>query len=240
MSKSTRMTRKTSILIGSLAALLSVGFAACADSIGSSQSGSQETAQNPMPGMDHGGMQMSPGTSMSGMNHSSMNMDLGPKDEAFDLRFIDAMIPHHEGAVVMAKEALQKSKRPEIQQLAQAIIDAQDKEIAQMKEWRKSWYPTMAETPMMYDASMGHMMPMSAEMRQSMMMSGDLGAADDQFDLRFLNAMIPHHQGAIDMANQATEKSDRPEIKQLAQDILSSQQQEIDQMTQWRKEWYGQ
>lgn len=67
------------------------------------------------------------------------------------------------------------------------------------------------------------------------MMSGDLGTADNQFDLRFINAMIPHHQGAVDMANQAAEKSDRPEIKQLAQDIISSQQQEIERMTQWRK-----
>jgi uncharacterized protein (DUF305 family) len=194
--------------------------------------------------MDHSGMQMnqSPDTSMPGMNHGgmSMSMDLGPKDETFDLRFIDAMIPHHEGAVVMAKEALQKSQRPEVQQLAQAIIDAQDKEISQMKEWRKTWYSTMADTPMMYDAGMGHMMPMTDEMRNSMMMSGDLGAADDQFDLRFINAMIPHHQGAVDMANQATEKSDRPEIKQLSQDIISSQQQEIAQMEQWRKQWYGQ
>ncbi|MBW4466286.1 MAG: DUF305 domain-containing protein [Pegethrix bostrychoides GSE-TBD4-15B] len=233
------------LALGGLTTLLSVGFAACANSPGtqttSSESASQ-TAQSPMPGMDHGGMQMnqSPGSSMSGMDHSSMNMDLGPKDEAFDLRFIDAMIPHHEGAVEMAQEALQKSKRPEVQQLAQEIIDAQDKEIAQMKEWRKAWYPTMAETPMMYHAEMGHMMPMTEEMRNSMMMSGDLGAADDQFDLRFINAMIPHHQGAVEMANQAMEKTDRPEIKQLSQDIISSQQQEIAQMEQWRKQWYGQ
>lgn len=69
---------------------------------------------------------------------------------------------------------------------------------------------------MMYSAEMGHMMPMIEEMRSSMMMSGDLGAADDQFDLRFINAMIPHHQGAIDMAQQALEKSDRTEIEELA------------------------
>jgi uncharacterized protein (DUF305 family) len=69
-------------------------------------------------------------------------------------------------------------------------------------------------------------------------MSGDLGAADDQFDLRFLNAMIPHHQGAVTMAQQALEKSDRPEVKKLAQDIVDSQQKEIDQMNQWKKAWY--
>lgn len=175
------------------------------------------------------------------MDHGSMaNMNLGPADKDLDLRFIDGMIPHHEGAVAMAQEALQKSNRPEIKQLAQAIIGAQEKEISQLKEWRTAWYPNAGDQPMLYSAEMGHMMPMTEEIRSSMMMNGDLGAADEQFDLRFINAMIPHHQGAIDMAKQALEKSNRPEIKELAQNIINSQQQEINQMEQWQKAWYGQ
>jgi uncharacterized protein (DUF305 family) len=70
----------------------------------------------------------------------SMTQDLGPSDKNYDLRFIDAMITHHEGAITMAKDALQKSKRPEIQKLSKQIIVAQQKEIAQMKTWRKAWY----------------------------------------------------------------------------------------------------
>ncbi|MGL4619934.1 MAG: DUF305 domain-containing protein, partial [Chroococcidiopsis sp.] len=50
------------------------------------------------------------------------------------------MIPHHEGAVTMAQDALKKSQRPEIKQLAKNIISDQQKEIAQMKQWRKAWY----------------------------------------------------------------------------------------------------
>jgi uncharacterized protein (DUF305 family) len=214
------------LTFGGTISLLSLGVVACTQPAKISQ----DVAQSPssMPG------------DMPGMDHGSMNMSLGPKDENFDLRFIDAMTPHHEGAVVMAQEALQKSSRPEIKQLAQAIIEAQQKEIAQMEDWRKAWYPDAAATPMMYDEQMGHMMPMSETMRDSMMMSGDLGAKDDQFDLRFINAMIPHHEGALTMAKEAAEKSSRPEINQLAQAILSSQQPEIDQMKQWRKDWYGQ
>ena len=202
---------------------------------------SQDVAQSPtgsMGGMDHGSMSQSPG--MSGMNHGSMNMSLGPKDANFDLRFIDGMSPHHEGAVVMAQEALQKSQRPEIKQLAQAIIEAQQKEIAQMKGWRAAWYPNASAEPVMYDDQMKMDMPITDSMHSSMMMSGNLGAADNQFDLRFINAMLPHHQGAVTMAKEALEKSDRPEIKKLAQDIISSQQQEIAQMHQWRKAWYEQ
>jgi uncharacterized protein (DUF305 family) len=188
-----------------------------------------------MTNMDHTNMNHGGG---QGMGHA--DMDLGPKGENYDLLFIDGMKVHHQGAVDMAEEALQKSKRPEIKQLAQAMIDAQQKEIAQMTEWRSTWYPNADAAPMMYHAQMGHMMAMSEDMKASMMMSMDLGSADDQLDLRFLNGMIPHHEGALVMAKDALAKSDRPEIKQLAQAILDSQQQEIDQMQQWKKEWYNQ
>ena len=52
-------------------------------------------------------------------------------------------------------------------------------------------------------------------------MTMDLGAADADFDLRFIDAMTPHHQGALTMAKDAQQKSQRPEIKKLADDILS-------------------
>ncbi|MEG4940806.1 DUF305 domain-containing protein [Microcoleus sp. F4-D5] len=176
---------------------------------------------------------------MGGMNHN-MSMDLGPADADYDLRFIDGMTLHHQGAVNMAKEVLNKSKRPEMKKIANEMIAAQNREINQMKEWRKTWYPKASSTPMAYHAQMGHMMAMTPEQMQSMMMSMDLGAADDQFDLRFLNAMIPHHEGALVMAQDALKKSKRPEIQALSQEILTSQKQEIEQMKQWRQAWYKQ
>lgn len=173
-----------------------------------------------------------------GMNHS-MSMDLGPADANFDLRFIDGMRPHHQGAIEMAKEAQQKSKRPEIKKLADNIIKAQNQEIQQMQQWRKTWYAQAGDKPMVYDAKMGHMMEMSSEQKQGMMMSMDLGAGDSEFDLRFIDGMIPHHQGAVTMAKDALNKSKRPEIKKLAQEIIASQNAEINQMKQWRKAWYN-
>jgi uncharacterized protein (DUF305 family) len=214
--------------LGGVLSTLTFGLAACTGGNPAAQQSpnSTVTAQSP--------------ESMAGMDHSSMNMDLGPKDQNFDLRFLDAMILHHQGAVVMAQDALQKSNRPEIKQLAQEIIAAQEREIQQMQGWRKAWYPLASSQPMMWHAPMGHMMSMSEEMKAAMMMNVDLGAADDQYDLRFLNAMIPHHEGALMMAQDALAKSDRTELKQLSQAILDSQQAEIDQMKQWRKAWYGQ
>ncbi|BAZ19164.1 hypothetical protein NIES4073_00340 (plasmid) [Kalymmatonema gypsitolerans NIES-4073] len=186
--------------------------------------------------MNHDGGMMNHGAGT--MNHS-MTMDLGSADANYDLRFIDAMIPHHQGAVDMAKQALEKSTRPEIKKLASEIIKAQDQEIGQLKQWRKAWYPSASNTPVAYDAKTGKTVSMPHEQMQGMMMNMDLGAADAEFDLQFINAMIPHHESAITMAQDALSKSQRPEIKKLAQSIIDSQQAEINQMKQWRKTWYN-
>jgi uncharacterized protein (DUF305 family) len=220
---------KTGFLALTLGAIASSVLSACSTA-------AQNQAQVPSPAPTDAG-------AMQGMDHSNMgnmSMDLGPAGAEFDLRFVDAMTPHHQGAVVMAKEAQQKSKRPEIQKLAANIIEAQDKELNQMKQWRQAWYPTASTEPVAYHAQMGHSMPMSQDQMKSMMMSMDLGAADDQFDLRFLNAMIPHHEGAVVMAQDALSKSERSEIKTLAQEIIASQRAEIEQMQQWKRAWYEQ
>jgi uncharacterized protein (DUF305 family) len=238
-----KLNRKLVILLG----LMGMSFgsiAACSPNASTPSNMMNNSSSSPAPGMinnNPSNINSSPGmTGTSGMMDHSMAMDLGPADANYDLRFIDGMILHHQGAVVMAEEALEKSARPELKKLSTEIITAQKQEIAQMKSWRTSWYANAANTPMGYSSAMGHMMPMEQGQMNSMMMSGDLGAADAQFDLRFINAMIPHHEGALVMAKDALEKSSRPEIKQLAQAILASQAGEISQMQQWRKSWYNQ
>jgi uncharacterized protein (DUF305 family) len=176
-----------------------------------------------------------------GMNHGGMtnhNMDVGPADANYDLRFIDSMIPHHQGALVMAQEVLQKSKRPELIKLAKSIIDEQKKEILQMQKSRKKWYPKASVVPIMWHAGMNHEMTMTPAHKQSMIMSMSLGKADAEFDRRFLDAMIPHHQGAVTMGKDLLQKTKRPQMRKLAQSIIDSQQAEIDLMTKWRQEWY--
>jgi uncharacterized protein (DUF305 family) len=58
-------------------------------------------------------------------------------------------------------------------------------------------------------------------------------------DAHFIGMMIPHHQGAIAMAELALTRARRPEIKALAQRIIASQSREISQMRQWYRQWYG-
>ncbi len=80
---------------------------------------------------------------MAGMADSMKGMDMKKlsalSGNDFDLEFIRQMIPHHDGAVIMAKEALQKTAKDEIKTLANAIIKAQEAEIKQMKEWQGAW-----------------------------------------------------------------------------------------------------
>jgi uncharacterized protein (DUF305 family) len=156
------------------------------------------------------------------MEHDMSKMEgEGP----YEALFIDSMIIHHQGAIDMANQALKEATKPEIKALAEAIIKDQEAEIAQMQAWRKSWYPDLAST-----AGMG--MDMGA-----MEIDSD---TTKPFDRRFIEAMIPHHEGAIGMARDAQQKAERQEIKTLSQAIITAQEAEIAQMQQWLEAWYGQ
>lgn len=245
--------RKTGLLALSLAAIASVtgGWLVINSRATSNQTqtpNAQRIDPGKMPGMmQHGGMNHGgeaggmPGMMQhdSGMMNHSMAMDLGPADANYDLRFIDAMRLHHRGAIAMAEAAQQKSQRSEIRDLARNIIETQSREENELlRKWRSAWYPQAPESPVAYGGQEKSTVPMSKELQQNMTMAMDLGAADAQFDLRFMDAMIAHHQGAVTMAEDALKKSQRPEVKQLSQEIITSQLSEIDQMQRWRQAWY--
>jgi uncharacterized protein (DUF305 family) len=72
---------------------------------------------------------------MAGMDKMDADMDRGMKAEDIDVAFICGMIPHHQGAIDMAKAELEHGDDPWAREMAQKVIDAQEAEIAQMKEW---------------------------------------------------------------------------------------------------------
>jgi uncharacterized protein (DUF305 family) len=81
-------------------------------------------------------------------------------------------------------------------------------------------------------------MEMGPQQMRSMMMNPQHLAQSEPFDKAFIDAMIPHHHSAIYMAQVAHEKSKIAAIKELAENIMSAQKREIEQMKQWRKVWY--
>src|SRR4051794_26692852 len=73
------------------------------------------------------------------------------------------------------------------------------------------------------------------------MMGGQMmGSFDEEepFDLQFIDRMTPHHEGALMSSEHMISNSERPELRQLYEDIQKSQSEQIEQMQEWRKEWY--
>lgn len=153
---------------------------------------------------------------------------------AIDRHFIEQMIPHHEDAITMAELALRRATRPEIKNLASAIVEAQTKENNQMREWYTGWYGQ--DVPVLNTGMMGH------GMMHGGMMSGDADFGNletsTDFDRDFIREMIPHHQMAVMMASMLVGSTERSEMKKLGQDIIAAQTKEIEQMRQWYEAWY--
>jgi uncharacterized protein (DUF305 family) len=211
---------------------------------GSSQQGGNGGSQDSqggnasgMQGMDHGETQGGGGggmAGMEGMDHGSMGsaamaQQMVMEDGRYsDRAFIDAMVPHHQGAVEMAEVALDNAEHQQIRDLAQDIVTAQEAEIEELKSIKKEQYGT-SKVPMGMSAQ---------EMQMMGMTDPDALANRDPFDKAFIDAMIPHHQSAIAMANVALEASKNPQIRQIAEDIVSAQEREISQLQRWRQQWY--
>lgn len=147
-----------------------------------------------------------------------------------DQHFIVQMIPHHEGAIEMARVALERSKRPEVLSLANGIITAQQKEIADMHVWYQSWFGTAPSAGGMGTMHMGSMEGDTAVLAS---------ISDADFDREFLEQMIPHHEMAIMMAQMLQSSTERSEMKTLADNIITSQAREIEMMRDWLTSWYG-
>jgi uncharacterized protein (DUF305 family) len=162
-------------------------------------------------------------------------------DPSIDRAFIDMMVPHHEAAVAMAEIALERAEHPELRELAQEIIDAQSAEIGQLREWREQWFgssdtPSMAEMPMLPGMSMaGHAMS-GATMDMGQEVDGLRSA--EPFDRLFIDAMIRHHEQAVEAAQIVLEETDRAEIRELGEAIIEAQTAEIEQLRLWREDWY--
>ncbi len=155
-----------------------------------------------------------------------------------DAHFIEQMIPHHEDAITMAKLAQAKAQKPEIKQLAEDIISSQGQEISQMKAWYQDWFGK--EVPSNSNVMGQHGMMQSGSMHMGMMGNDTdmtrLENAQD-FDKAFIEEMIPHHQMAVMMANMLKSQTIRPEMKELADDIIAAQTKEISEMRQWYQDW---
>ncbi|GEL17329.1 DUF305 domain-containing protein [Pseudonocardia asaccharolytica] len=148
-----------------------------------------------------------------------------------DVAFVQGMIPHHAQAVQMSRLAADHASSPQVTELASTIEAAQDPEIAQMQGLLRAWGLPAAPTTVTGDpaganhggAGHGGMSGMMTEdqMRQ-------LGQARGPgFDRMFLQMMIEHHDGAVEMATTQLANGQNAEARALAQKIIDAQRAEI-------------
>jgi len=171
--------------------------------------------------------------SMMGGGGTSGGQMMGSFDEnqPFDLQFIDQMTMHHEGAIMSSEMMIGDSQRPELRQLAADIQKSQSEQIDQMQQFRKQWYPDAEQTSGMPAGMMGQMMGDGTAMQQMMGGSMQEVMGGDATDAMFLRMMIPHHQMAVDMADQALDvNAEHRELADLAQTIRDEQSAEIEFM----------
>jgi uncharacterized protein (DUF305 family) len=159
--------------------------------------------------------------SMNHDGHGSMMSDEKATGAYSDneLMFASMMIPHHTQAVTMSELALANSTNPEVLALATAIRDAQGPEIKQMQSW-------LDESN--YSESGSHSMDMGGMMSEEDLAT--LASAEGEtFDRLFLEGMIAHHEGVIQMAAMIKD-STNSEVKKLYTDIVTGQSAEIEAM----------
>jgi uncharacterized protein (DUF305 family) len=144
-----------------------------------------------------------------------------------DVTFASEMIPHHAQAIQMADMAL-ASDGTTLTELAEQIKAAQAPEITTMSQWLTGWGENVPD-----DSGMGSMDMDSMDMG-SMMSQEDMDSQMQMqgggFDAMWLKMMIEHHEGAIEMAQTEVADGQYPDAKALAEQIITAQQAQIEQM----------
>lgn len=166
----------------------------------------------------------SAGNSSSDAGASSSTSAASAHDDQ-DVMFAQMMLPHHKQAVEMSDMLLAKGSGVDtgVTDLAKQIKAEQSPEINQLTSWLKGWdEPTESE-----HSGMGH--SISGMMSDSDMNDLDQASAEDAAKL-YLEQMVQHHKGAVDMAKTEVDKGKNTDAVAMAKSIVSSQTEQITQM----------
>lgn len=146
-------------------------------------------------------------------------MGFGTADRFVDLRYINQMAAHHRGAMLLAEQIKTKTARPELTELADAILVGEPKLIDELYGWKREWYKD------------------SRQVKDPVV--ANLGPSDAKVDLRFLNALIAHHEAGIVMTKEIRTKSSRAEILDNADAVENFLKGSIVTLKGMRKEWFN-
>ncbi|MGA5150081.1 DUF305 domain-containing protein [Streptomyces griseoincarnatus] len=207
MNRKRSLVRRTAVIAASgVTALVLAGCGGSGDDTGSAGHGGHQAADS---------ASAAPSAPASQGHHN-----------AADVTFAKGMIPHHRQAVEMADLAPDRARSAEVKNLAAEIKKAQAPEIEKLSGWLTSWGETVPA-----EGAMDHSMHGGMD---GMMSAEEMTALEDAsglaFDTAFMEMMIKHHEGAVEMAK--TEQSDgaHTPARKMAVDIIASQSAEIEQM----------
>ena len=210
------MNRKKLVMTAAAAAVL-LGLSACT-------SDETDTASETTTAVET--------TATSGSSTTEQAEESAQHSEA-DVMFAQMMIPHHEQAIEMSDIILSKDDVPaDVTSLAEEIKAAQGPEIAQLTDWLEQW----GEATEPQDGHGGHDMSMMEGMLSDDELEQLSDAQGADAARMFLEQMIAHHQGAIDMAEVLLEHGKNEQMRALAEEIITAQVGEIELMTTWLSE----
>lgn len=157
----------------------------------------------------------------------------GTEPNQADIAFTQAMIVHHEQAIEMSSLAENRADADEVRALATRIGEAQQPEIDRMQQWLEAWGEDAADAA----TDMDHEGMDTGDDNSMGMMSGEdmerlEAASGSEFDVMFLEMMIEHHRGAIAMAREVQTDGSHPDVLALADDVVSDQEGEVEEMEQ--------
>jgi uncharacterized protein (DUF305 family) len=158
--------------------------------------------------------------SNAAMTRMMAGMKIKPSHDV-DRDFVAMMVPHHQGAIDMAKAELSYGRNEPLRRLAQEIIVTQQEEIAEMRLALVSAAPSSSTGP--EEASF---LAKSNAAMTRMMLGMKIKPSND-VDRDFVAMMVPHHQGAIDMAEAELSYGHNEPLLGLAQEIIATQEQQI-------------
>lgn len=161
----------------------------------------------------------------------------GGKGTPTEMAFLTGMVHHHGTAIEMAEIAKQRGKDEFVKGLGDDIVTTQEGEMATMRSIHQRLFGSaLKPDPGAHDglglsaeeAGMTHT-PKTNEMLQ----------AANPFDRAFVDEMVPHHRGAVRMAEKVLEDSKDAEVRKLAEGIISTQKREIEEMNSFRQRKFG-
>ncbi|WJY39650.1 DUF305 domain-containing protein [Streptomyces sp. P9-2B-2] len=213
-SKSHRSFSRRLVVVAATAAS-AVVLAAC----GGNDSGSHTAHRSPSPSAS------SPSASAGAHN-------------AADVAFAKGMIPHHRQAVEMADLAAGRASSSQVKELAAKIKQAQDPEIKTMSGWLTAWGEQVPQEMPGMDHSehsgSSDMPGMDHSVMPGMMSAKAMAAlkkkSGKDFDRAFMEMMVGHHQGAVNMAGTEKAKGAYGPAKTLADAVIKAQEAEIARM----------